>query len=145
MKYQNSLTRNCGQKLLLAAAGMLVVPGLPAVRPAVAQVNATPAFDAASLKDAAETGVRAHITREPNRTGGRFTWTAALAAMVSYAYRVAGRSISGTENERSFYTVTATMDASATDDQVRLILRALLVDRFRSCVTGRPKTSPALS
>ena len=49
---------------------------------------------------------------------------------MSYAYRLPGWRISGIEKAQSFYTIDATLDASATEDQVRLMLQALLVERL---------------
>jgi uncharacterized protein (TIGR03435 family) len=51
--------------------------------------------------------------------------------LAPYAYHLPTWRISGMDKDRSFYLVAATMDASATEDQVRLMLQALLVDRFK--------------
>ncbi len=48
-----------------------------------------------------------------------------------YAYHLPAWRVSGTDKDHTFYAIEATMDASASEDQVRLMYRKLLVDRFK--------------
>src|SRR5438874_721506 len=55
----------------------------------------------------------------------------AIVLLVRYAYHLPLWRISGIDTKAPiFYTIAATMDANATEDQVRLMLQALLIDRF---------------
>jgi uncharacterized protein (TIGR03435 family) len=119
------------KKLVLATAGILAASAPLIVRFAEAQTNTNPEFEVASLKEVQDGGPPADLTVGPRRTPGRFRWTAPLIVLASYAYHRPQWCISGIDKDRSFYIVDATMDASTTEDQVRLMLQVLLVDRFK--------------
>lgn len=67
----------------------------------------------------------------PRRTSGRFHWSANLPLFVRYAYHLPDWRVSGAKKDQSFYSIDATLDPSATEDQVRQMLQALLTDRFK--------------
>jgi uncharacterized protein (TIGR03435 family) len=96
----------------------------------------TPAlsFQVASVKVVSGSGQGLPgFSRNPRRSGGRFSWTATPALLLRYAYNLPDWRIVRMDknNDPSFYVIDATMDASATEDQVRLMLRKLLADRFK--------------
>ena len=87
-------------------------------------------FDVASVKAFNQTWVETMSTHTP----GRFAWTTSLPYLLAYAYhmqlfQIAGNIPSG--KDWMVYRVDATMNPSATEDQVRLMLQSLLEDRFR--------------
>jgi len=130
MRNRCSLRLNFAKKLLLAAAGMLVAPAPLIVGLARAQTNTKPTFEVASLREV-RAGDVVPLNAFPRRTGGKFGWNTSLGRLACYAYHLPYWRISGFDKDRSFYTVVATMDASATEDQVRLMLQALMVDRLK--------------
>jgi len=131
MKNRISLRLNFGKKLLLAAVGMLVASAPLIVGLAKTQTTATPAFEVASLKQVPDKEA-VPLSILPRRTPGRFAWNTALGRLMCYAYHLPLWRISGIDTKAPiFYTIAATMDANATEDQVRLMLRALLIDRFK--------------
>jgi bla regulator protein blaR1 len=147
MKNRSVPGLNFGKKLLLAVAGMLVASAPLIVGLARAQTTPRPAFDMASLTEA-PSGVPPAglsttspisswvLSTSPLRTGGKFTWTSPLSSFLYYAYHLPAWRISGIDKDKGawppmLYTIAATMDADATEDQVRLMLQTLLVDRFK--------------
>jgi uncharacterized protein (TIGR03435 family) len=75
------------------------------------------------------------LENRPRRSVGRFSWTTQLAYLVSYAYNLQSWRISGdTSAFGSIYELEAATDPKATDDQVRLMLQALLINRFKMAV-----------
>lgn len=104
----------------------------------------TPAlsFEVASVKAVSSSGpgLPPGFSMTPRRSGGRFSWTATPAFLLRYAWNLPDWRIVRTDknNEQSFYAIDATMDASATEDQVRLMLRKLLADRFQ--LASHPET-----
>jgi uncharacterized protein (TIGR03435 family) len=126
-----------GKRLLLSALaiaagpvamGLLHVPrGQAQMQPPVA---APLSFDVASVKALTQPW----IETSPKRSGGRFTWTTDLGYLIGYAYRMQPFRISGpipASDSEFVYRVDATTAPAATDDQVRLMLQSLLVDRFK--------------
>src|SRR5689334_14110999 len=114
--FWSSAIRNARRRALLLL--------LPAI--AIAQ----PRFEVASVKllpeDQGVFGTR------PQRLPGRFRWTTQLAYLVGYAYHTEWWRISGdTPGWGSIYQVEATHDPKASEDQVRVMLQALLADRFQ--------------
>lgn len=83
-----------------------------------------PSFEVASVKP----GGNIFSTR-PDRAGGRIVWTTQLAYLIGYAYRLDFSRVDG-PNLGSIYTIEAIFDPASTDDQVRLMVQALLSDRF---------------
>lgn len=67
----------------------------------------------------------------PHRSGGRITWTTNLGLLLRYAYNLSDWRIVRTDKDQSFYAISATMNASATEDEIRLMLQNLLVARFK--------------
>jgi uncharacterized protein (TIGR03435 family) len=65
------------------------------------------------------------------RSGGRISWTTNLGLLLRYAYNLPDWRIVRTDKDQSFYAIDATTDASASEDQVRLMLQTLLADRFK--------------
>jgi len=124
-----------GKKLLLAALGLAAIAGPIAaglLYPARSHAQTPPplSFDVASVKALTQSWMET----APRRAGGRFTWTTDLGYLIGYAYRMQPFRISGPipgSDSEFVYRVEATTSAAATDDQVRLMLRSLLTDRFK--------------
>ncbi len=96
------------------------------------QAVAAPSFEAVSVKLVPLAGgLPDKFSLNPRRSGGRFTWTANSTLLVTYAYHLPTWRVSGIEPSQTFYQIDATMDASATDDQVRLMLQKVLAERFK--------------
>ena len=131
MKNRISLRLSFGKKLLLTAVGMLVASAPLIVGLAKAQTAPTSAFEVASLKQVPDTAA-VPLSSLPRRTPGRFAWNTTLGRLMCYAYNLPLWRISGIDTKAPiFYTIAATMDANATEEQVRLMLRGLLIDRFK--------------
>lgn len=103
---------------------MMFAIGL-ATAAAYGQSAPQPRFEVASVKPAGSI-----FSRKPERSGGRFRWTTQLCYLVGYAHRLDYPRVSG-RNIGSTYSVEATFDPAATDDQVRLMVQSLLRDRFK--------------
>jgi uncharacterized protein (TIGR03435 family) len=97
----------------------------------------SPAFEVASVK--LVPGVPVGLSVNPHHSGGRITWTTTLGFVCTYAYRLPAWRIIGIDKDRSLYEIQATMDASASEDQVRLMLQKLLADRFKMVVHRETK------
>jgi uncharacterized protein (TIGR03435 family) len=131
MIYRRAGKLNFQKKLLVTVTGMLVVSPL-IIHLAKAQISPRPAFEVASLKRTPDGGPPVFISLIPRRTGGRLIWSAPLSEYLIYAYHLPRWRISGINTIMpEFYTVEATMDPSTSEDQVRLMLQALLIDRFK--------------
>lgn len=88
------------------------------------------AFDVASVK-ALEAPF---IEIAPKITPGRFTWTTDMIYLLGYAYRLQPFQLEGPipgSNAKYVYRVDASFPANATNDDVRLMLQKLLVERFK--------------
>lgn len=91
-----------------------------------------PAFEVVSVKMVAGGGgLPASFSLSPRRAGGRFSWTTMLNYLVTYAYDKRDWQVSGLNPETAFYTITATMNPSATEADVRAMLQGVLADRFQ--------------
>lgn len=94
-------------------------------------------FEVASVKAVSDSGGPPNgFSMTPRRSGGRISWVTNPVLLLRYAYhlpdwRIVRADKSDKNGEEPFYAIEATMDAAATDDQVRLMLQKLLVDRFR--------------
>ena len=87
-----------------------------------------PAFEVASVKPVSSDV----FSTIPTRSVGRITWTTDLGYLIGYAYRLQPDRILGAiPGSAHIYAVTATTTPHATDDEVRLMFRALLADRFQ--------------
>lgn len=89
-------------------------------------------FEAASLKLAADQDV---LQTRPKRTIGRFRWKTQLWYLLGYAcqmefWRIVQKPESGSVSLNSIYEIEATTTPNATEQQVRLMLQTLLVERF---------------
>ena len=94
----------------------------------VAQAQSGPVFDVASVKPVALD----LLETRPTRTGGRITWTADLHYLIGYAWNIPLPFLSGTiPGSASIFRVEATMDPTASEDQVRLMMQSLLSERFK--------------
>lgn len=91
------------------------------------QDAAPPVFEVASVKP---TGGSIFSTR-PDRSAGRFRWTTQLNYLIGYAYHMDFSNVSCKKGCGAIYSIEATFDPAATDDQLRLMLQSLLADRFR--------------
>jgi uncharacterized protein (TIGR03435 family) len=141
MRNRRSPLLSFGKRLLLAVAGVLVASAPFIAGLARAQTNTSPRFEVASLKEARLGGPAVELSMSPRRTPGRFTWSTNLYFMLSYAYRLPRWRISRKDQDHSFYSVAATLDPSATEDQARLMLQALLVERLKIASHREPKVS----
>ena len=124
------------KKLLLATLGIasIAVPlaiGLlhPAKMRAQSPLIAEPAhFEAASLKYAEDQNI---LEARPKRTIGRFRWKTQLMYLVGYAWHMEWWRISDIAGSNLIYELEATTPPNATENQVRLMLQTLLVERFK--------------
>ena len=74
------------------------------------------------------------IERAPTVTPGRFTWTTDLIYLLGYAYRLQPFQLEGPipgSNAKFVYRVDASFAPASTDEQIRRMLQALLVERFK--------------
>ena len=92
----------------------------------------SPSFEVASVRVIPSSkGVPGNLSLSPRRSGGRITWTTPLASIWRYAYHLPGWRIERMDKDQSFYAIDATLDASATEEEVRLMFQKLLADRFK--------------
>jgi uncharacterized protein (TIGR03435 family) len=82
-------------------------------------------FEVASVKPAGD-----EFSTRPDRSKGRIHWTTQLCYLIGYAYRLDFSQVSG-PNCGSIYSVEATFDPAANEDQVRLMVQSLLAERFK--------------
>jgi uncharacterized protein (TIGR03435 family) len=109
--------------------------------PSFAQTPASlPSFDVASVKALPDaSGLPDKFSYSPRRSGGRITWAPTLYMLSMYAYHLPAWRISGTDKDHTFYAIEATMDASSSEDKVRLMYQKLLADRFKLAVHRETK------
>ena len=96
-------------------------------------VTSGPSFDVASVKLVPDVGqgLPAGFSLSPRRSGGRISWITNPALLLRYSFDLPDwRIVRMDKNDDSFFAIDATMDDSATDDQVRVMLQNLLVTRF---------------
>ena len=125
---QLSICRAFKDERAVAMAATLVF--LAGTSFASAQVDAQSAFEVATLK---RSDVSVVMSIVPERRGDRFTFhSAPLSLMIAYAYSVPVSRIEVQKN--GLYSVDAKIDPSATDEQARLMLQALLVERLKMTV-----------
>src|SRR5579863_3620137 len=94
----------------------------------LAQTTPRLTFEVASVKPS----TAEWMAIAPQRSGGRITWQTDLFYLLSYAFHMDRWRISGPIPGTDFvYAVDAKMDPAASDDEVRLMMRSLLEDRFR--------------
>jgi uncharacterized protein (TIGR03435 family) len=90
-----------------------------------------PSFDVASVKLVGCDATPQTATFFIKRSGERISCTTTPVSLLSYAYALPAWRMQGIKNRSCFYSIEATMDASATEDQSRLMMRRLLVDRLK--------------
>ena len=104
---------------------------------AAPQTAAPLQFEVASVRIAPQ---QRFLETRPNRTFGRFRWTTEMAYLLNYAYHMENWRISSNGVPLStIYEVDATTDPKATEDQVRLMLQSLLIERFQTKVHRETK------
>jgi uncharacterized protein (TIGR03435 family) len=79
-------------------------------------------------------GLPPGFAMNPRRTGDRLTWTTSLYDLTRYAYSLPAWRLSGIEPQQSYVAIAAKVDPRATPADIRLMLRALLIDRFKLVV-----------
>ncbi len=135
MTHRGTERMKMGKKLALAVAGTvaLAVPigiGIMNSPVLLAQSPQVSAFEVASVR-VLQGGPPDSFFLGLRRSGGRISWTTNLGLLLRYAYNLPDWRIVRTDKDQSFYAIDATMDTSATEDQVRLMLQTLLADRFK--------------
>ncbi|HUP04923.1 MAG TPA: M56 family metallopeptidase [Bryobacteraceae bacterium] len=136
-----------GRRILLAAAAMLAALSPfaigvfhPLLRAQESDQHLT--FDVASLKVASDQRI---LWTRPERSPGRFTWNTQLAYLIQYAFHLEWDRVLGYSDHipgwADIYDLAATMSPTATEDQVRLMVRSLLEDRLK--MTWRFETKTA--
>jgi hypothetical protein len=86
-----------------------------------------PRFEVASVRAAPSSNALPEgFAMNPRRAGGRLTWTTSLFRLVRYAYHVPSWRKTEIAPERLFFRVEALMDAKASQEEVRSMLRHLL-------------------
>jgi len=105
------------------AAMLLGVTGLAQER--------EPAFELASVRALpASTGLPAGFAMNPRRTGDRVTWTTSIYDLTLYAFNLPAWRVSGIQRD-AYITIAANVRPDATPDDIRLMLRHILIDRFK--------------
>lgn len=124
--------------MLFAASGALLVLTTEAGLARAQSVSQTQAdvpstFEVATLKQVPP-NAPAPMSVYPGRHGDRFVWCNRLEAMLSYAYNVPWTRIEGYRDDGHLYSLDSKIDPSATGEQARQMLRALLVERLKLTV-----------
>jgi uncharacterized protein (TIGR03435 family) len=140
----------------LAALSFAMLPvALMIVSPLAAQAPAGPRFEVASLKERARGApfVRFGMERSPGRL---FNGCATLTSLVFYAFRrTLATPVEGLPGWASVpcgdtgtpdtYEFQATMPVETTDADIRLMLQAFLIDRFKLAVHWETRMLPVLA
>jgi uncharacterized protein (TIGR03435 family) len=82
------------------------------------------------------------ISITPRRSGNRITYVTEIRMLVYYAYRIAPFQLSG-DLPNGVYDIEALVDGSPDDDELRLMFRQLLEDRFGLKLRTESKLTPA--
>jgi uncharacterized protein (TIGR03435 family) len=90
-------------------------------------------FEVASVKSPVDQSI---LETRPKRTVGRFRWKTQLLYLLGYAYhmewwRISEKPASDSVSLASIYEIEATTGPDATEDQERLMVQALLIERFK--------------
>jgi hypothetical protein len=75
----------------------------------------------------------------PNKTTGRFRWTSDLLHLLTYALLKSRNGGFLGSRQNPFMTSRPRTDQNTTDDQLRLMLQSLLVDRLKMVVHRETK------
>jgi uncharacterized protein (TIGR03435 family) len=140
MKYRSPVRPSRWKKLALASLGIPVFVGIlnaPAIRAQEGKL----AFDVASVKPSKEAFVPLNFSIDSSDdyvpTNGRLTANETLAEYIEFAYKVWGNEVQSREFSRlakwvntDRYTIEAQATGNPTKDQMRLMVQALLADRF---------------
>jgi bla regulator protein blaR1 len=135
------------RKVILTATGALALIGpvavglvsVPASR-AQAQAAAPPAFDVASVKRSQPGGTRTGVGTDPGRLTIR---NASLKFCIEWAYGVKDYQVSGPDwLDSDRFDIVAKAGVLALEDRLRLMLRALLADRFKLALHRETKELP---
>ncbi|HXB73531.1 MAG TPA: TIGR03435 family protein [Candidatus Acidoferrales bacterium] len=131
------------KKLILATLGITAaaIPlsiGLahpPKMRAQSPLTAAQMRFEVASIKFPADQSI---LETRPRRTVGRFRWKTQLMYLLGYAYQMEWWRISekptGSVSLGSIYEIEATTGPDTSEDQERLMLQTLLIERFKMVV-----------
>jgi hypothetical protein len=113
----------------------------------MAALAATPQFEVASIKPA-------NAIESPGRMGGHIntspgllsTRSASLKELIAAAYALESYQVSGKAEwlDTARFAVEAKPAAAASREQLLLMLRTLLAERFQLVVHGETKTSPSM-
>jgi uncharacterized protein (TIGR03435 family) len=152
---------NMSKKLLLCAAGMAaifapVVYGLAHAMPSRAQsasAAALPQFEVASVKPHASGMDRMTLVAPTVLPGGRFIFRMPLPVLISYAYKLPFNLTARWTGlpdwtRQAIYDIEATsampdgLSIQARDERVRLMVQALLADRFKMVIHRESKEMP---
>lgn len=117
-------------KLLLTAAAVIAAAANMRAQ-GTPQTGGLPHFEAASVKLPADQNI---LETRPKRSIGRFRWTTTLSYLLEYAYHLEGWRISGIPASDPICAIVATSDPKASEEQVRLMVQSLLIDRFKMSV-----------
>jgi uncharacterized protein (TIGR03435 family) len=71
----------------------------------------------------------------PRRTGDRLTWTTSVHDLIRYAYNLPAWRISGLGPQQAYVAIAAAVVPRATPEDIRSMLRSLLIERFKLAVT----------
>ncbi len=113
--------------LLLAAAALAAVC-VPVAIGVVHAQGARLSFDVASVKPVDQPW----LETKPTRSGGRIHWTTDLQYVVGYAYRMQPFRIQGpVPGSANIYRFDVATDEKASEDQIRMMFRSLLAERFK--------------
>jgi uncharacterized protein (TIGR03435 family) len=117
---------NFTKKAALALAGIAAL-GAPLVVAFAQNAAAPPKFEVASVKLATDQNI---VQTRPTRSIGRFRWKTDLVRILSYAYHMESWRISDAPGLDRIYDLEATTPPNTGQDEVRLMLRDLLTERF---------------
>lgn len=116
------------KQVLLAGAALAAVAAPVTLGILHAQTGSPLRFEVASVKMVDQPWLQV----KPARSGGHITWSTDLQYVVGYAYRMQPFRISGPiPGSSSIYRFDLQADEHATEDQIRLMFRSLLADRFK--------------
>jgi uncharacterized protein (TIGR03435 family) len=124
------------KKLILATLGVAAA-GIPlfigVTHPSTMRAQSPLRFEAASVKFSTDQRI---LESRPRRTIGRFRWKTQFLYLLGYAYHMEWWRISEAPNASpvsfgSIYEIEATTGPNTTEDQERLMLRTLLIERFK--------------
>jgi len=130
-----------GRKLLLASLGAAAISGPLVIGLVQAQrghaqerVVAPVAFEVASVKPLPEPKNWPWpdgFSTRPKRVGGRITWVTSAKDLLYYAFHVQRWQTNFPAELQYFYAIDAKTEESATDEQIRLMFKTMLKDRFK--------------